>query len=91
MEVTPERITITTGLLAILAGAKLKVWTWYHQIDELKASHERERKQWEAQLEQLREELRKAEAREKVMMEIAFERRDLVEKAVDVAIGSKAA
>lgn len=91
MDITPERITITTGLVAILVGAKAKVWTWYHAVDELKASHERERAQWLEQLSDLRLQISKGEAREKVLHEIAFERRELVSRAVDVAVNSKAA
>lgn len=94
MEVTPEQATVGTiisGLIGIFTAGKLRVWVFGHQYADLQLSHERERKQWELQLEQVRDELRKAEAREKTLWDLTFERRDVISRAVDVAVNSKAA
>lgn len=91
MDVTPERISIVTGLLALFTAGKMKIWIWGHQLEELKLSHERERKQWETQFEQIRAELKKAEEREKVLFGLVFDRRELLQKAVDLAVDAKAA
>lgn len=90
MDVTPERVTIIGGLLALFGLGKAGVWSWGREIIELKASHERERLQWEKNVEQLRAELARSDERNKILFELAIERREIVARAVDLAVAAKA-
>jgi len=94
MDLGPKEIGIIAALLlgALALGAR-QVWSFKWQNDqlvgELKASHERERVQWDAQMQELRKNCQKAEEREKVLFDIAFARRELLAQVVDVAVANK--